>query len=101
MAFNGVSPAQLLNYSITPAAKPPLGVLADFERPSPLVSATIIVIAVLFFFTTVSVALRVYTRHFFLKQLWWDDCTSSPRQSVSVVMLISSRFINPSLGKFP
>ena len=76
MAFNGVSPGQLLNYSITPAAQPPPGVLADFERPSPLVTATIIVITILFFFTTALVALRIYTRHFFLKQLWWDDCMS-------------------------
>ena len=98
MAFSGVSSDQLAHYRLTPAAQPPPGVVADFERPSPLVVTTIIVVAIVFLLTTSFVALRIYTRHFFQKQLWWDDCKSLLPKPASTALLIFSRLLDTSFG---
>ena len=77
MAFKGISPETLAVYMRTPVGKPTPGQTANFAHPPRLKSALIGVTVPLFVLTTVFVAIRVYTRSFVIKHLWWDDCKST------------------------
>lgn len=60
---------------IIPGVEPPVGVKPNFVNP-PSQRGLIIAIAVLAIsFSTISVCLRIYTRYFVNRKLWWDDCT--------------------------
>ena len=78
MAFDGLTPAELAKYMKIPMGKPPPGVKPNYidpDRPlrGGLVASTVLG-AVL---TTSLVFIRIYTRHFIIKKLSWDDCMNS------------------------
>lgn len=57
-----------------PAMKPPRGQTSNFVDP-PSQSYVIIVSSVFFLvITTPFLILRIYTRKFINRRLWWDDC---------------------------
>ena len=59
---------------IEPGMKPPGGVEPNFIDP-PTQQRLIIAVAVLAIsLSTIFVSLRVYTRRFVNRRLWWDDC---------------------------
>ena len=74
MAFKGLSHKVVQKYMETPAGKPPRGVKPNFENPPSLKSVLIAVTAVGQVLSTLFVMMRIYTRHFVLRRLWWDDC---------------------------
>ena len=72
------STSQLPPYLI-PALKPPPGLSPDFEHP-PTLRRRIIAASVIFpAIAACFVAIRIYTRAFITRALWWDDCTWNGR----------------------
>ena len=77
MALNGVDQDVIRSYMRAPAAKPPPGVIPNYQNPpNPLQVPEHVVNVLGILLTTGFVAMRMYTRHFILKSLWWDDCKS-------------------------
>lgn len=60
--------------AFTPAATPPEGVLVNFENPPSNAPIIYIVMTTCLVIVTLLVAVRLYTRAFITKPLWWDDC---------------------------
>ena len=74
MAFRGLSAETIEQYMHKPAAKPPAGVTPDFKNPPSLQTPLIVVVVLFVAISSFFVAMRLYTRHFVLRKLWWDDC---------------------------
>ncbi len=65
------------NANTTPGVKPPSGARSNFVDP-PSQKGLIVAVAVLaIILSTLFVCLRIYTRRFINRRLWWDDCWSS------------------------
>ena len=61
----------------TPALKPPKGVTPNLIDPASQGYICIIVMIVYLVVTTPFVVIRVYTRRYINKRVWWDDCKLS------------------------
>lgn len=66
--------ALLANY---PAMLPPEGVTPNFVDPYTLGPIFVIVSSVLITIMMIFVVVRIYTRIFINRKLYWDDCQSS------------------------
>lgn len=76
MAFHGISTEKQQEYMQIPMGKPPPGVIPRYEDfPRPLRGGMIASTILGSVLTTVLVLMRLYTRKFVIKKLWWDDCT--------------------------
>lgn len=58
----------------TPALKAPHGVTSNLINPPSEGDVTIIVMVVFLVCTTPFVLIRMYTRRFITRRMWWDDC---------------------------
>ena len=56
-----------------PAGSPPPGIKSNFIDPPSLRTPVFAVNAILLFLATVVVSLRIYTKKFLSRHLWWDD----------------------------
>ena len=94
MAFQGLSAQTIEQYMHKPAAKPPAGVTPDFNNPPSLETSVIVVAVLCLAISTFFVAMRLYTRHFVLRKLWWDDCKQCPVRCLkySVLMKVQKTF---------
>ena len=79
-----------------PAAKPPAGVTPDFNNPPSLETPLIVVVVLFVAISSFFVAMRLYTRHFVLRKLWWDDCKQRSIQYLkeSVLMKLQKIFLS-------
>lgn len=57
-----------------PAYPPPPGVTPNFKNPVSLAMPLIVVNVVFISLMAIFVVLRIYTKHFIVCKLWWDDC---------------------------
>lgn len=77
-ATMGMSPEQtqatLRTLLEGPAMSPPAGVVPNFDNPPNLDIYVTLVITLGVAFSTVAVALRMYTKVFILRVLAWEDC---------------------------
>ena len=71
-----------------PAAKPPAGVTPDFNNPPSLETSVIVVVVLCLAISSFFVAMRLYTRHFVLRKLWWDDCKQCSVQYLKLRVLM-------------
>ena len=62
---------------VTPALRAPPGMTSNLSNPSSEAYITIIVTVILIVITAPIVLLRLYTRCFINRRLWWDDCKCS------------------------
>lgn len=60
----------------TAAAKPPPGLVSNFDDPPSKAYVVYVVMSVCFGLATLLVAIRLYTRARITKSLWWDDWIS-------------------------
>ena len=74
MALNGIPPENLTAYMNTTASAPPPGETANLVNPPRAKSTVLGVMIPLLILATSSVAMRIYTKQFIIKRLWWDDC---------------------------
>lgn len=58
----------------TPALKPPKGVTPNLIDPSSQGYVCIIAMVIYLVVTTPFVMIRMYTRRFINRRVWWDDC---------------------------
>lgn len=63
-----------MDFDHYPAHPPPPGVTSNFENPVSLAKPLIVVNVLFIALMTLIVFLRIYTKHFIVGQLWWDDC---------------------------
>lgn len=69
----------------TPGMKPPPGVVPNFEHPPESLRAYwILMISACWTFSTIFVALRLYTKLILTKSHGWEDCTSPEPSKASV-----------------
>lgn len=65
-----------MDFDHYPAYRPPPGIASNFKNPVTL-AKPLIVVNVLFITLMISVvAIRIYTKHYIVRKLWWDDCES-------------------------
>ena len=57
-----------------PASPPPAGTLPDFQKPAGLETVFWINLALSFALPSLALFLRIYTRHFVLRSMGYDDC---------------------------
>ena len=57
-----------------PALQPPAGTLPDYQKPAGLENVFYVTLALSFAFPSLALLLRIYTRHFLLRSLGYDDC---------------------------
>ena len=69
--------ASTTNLNLIPAATPPPGQQPHFVNPPNDNAPFIAWLAIYIVVSTPLVGMRVYTREFVTRQLWWDDCTFS------------------------
>ncbi len=62
----------------TPALKWPHGVTPNLIDPPSQGYVCIIAMVIYLVVTTPFVAIRMYTRYFINRRVWWDDCKFSP-----------------------
>lgn len=62
------------NPNLTPAMSAPPGYTSNLINPPSQGYVTIIVMTVFLALTTPTVIIRMYTRHFINRAVWWDDC---------------------------
>ena len=73
------------------AAKPPPGVVPDYDNPARNgVSKLFIIIPLLMAIATIMVLLRLYTRRFIVKKLGADDCKLTSSTNVRNAKLMRS-----------
>lgn len=60
---------------LIPAMEAPPGVHSDLIDPPSTAYSTIIILVLVIIISTPFVVLRLYTRKFITRQVWWDDCS--------------------------
>lgn len=65
--------------NLTPALKAPDGMVSNLVDPPSEAYITIVVLSIFLIVTTPLVLIRLYTRHFITRHLWWDDCKLDDR----------------------
>ena len=71
----GESPGEMPGQ--TPGLKPPPGVIPNFVNPESLRTYWILMMCMCWTFTTLFVALRLYTKLVLTKSHGWEDCMQS------------------------
>ena len=100
MAFTGVSPEEVQRYMHIPASKPPPGINASLNDPPQHYLATNDAVNALgLIITTALVAIRIYTRGFVLKRLWWDDCKPFETPYWTSSLTKHARYLHCSMGE--
>lgn len=57
-----------------PASPPPASTLPDFQKPAGLETVFWVTLALSFALPSLALLLRIYTRHFVLRSMGYDDC---------------------------
>lgn len=57
-----------------PALQPPAGTISDFQKPPGLENFFLATIVLSFVLPSVALLLRIYTKHFLLRSIGYDDC---------------------------
>ena len=57
-----------------PASPPPAGTIPDFQKPSGLETVSWVTLALGFALPSLALLFRIYTRHFVLRSMGYDDC---------------------------
>ena len=57
-----------------PAGQPPAGTLPDFQKRAGLENVFWVTIALGFALPSLALLIRIYTRHFILRSIGYDDC---------------------------
>lgn len=65
------------NQYLTPAMEAPPGLHSNLIDPPSSAYSTIIICVLIIVLPTPFVVLRLYTRKFISRQVWWDDCSYS------------------------
>ena len=73
-AMSGQLQVELQELLNGPAGTPPAGTQPNFENPPNLYTIIYISKALILIFTTLAVFIRIYTRHFLLRSMGYDDC---------------------------
>ena len=80
-----------------PAGKPPPGVLPNFVNPPTLNTASVSAMTVELVLTTLFVSMRMYTKAFLMRSLWYEDCKYNPDEGNKVAHYI--RYDHRRMGR--
>ena len=85
---------------LTPAIEAPPGLHSNLVDPPSTSYSTIIICVLIIVLSTPFVLLRLYTRKFITRHVWWDDCQCSHRTirfNSSSMLMGCDRVLRPGL----
>ena len=100
MAFHHLSAQAIQEYMKAPGGKPPPGVIPNYHDPQNTLSQGLSALNILgLLLVTSFVSIRMYTRTFILKSLWWDDCMWLAGAHLMILLISIRRPLRSSMGR--